>query len=564
MFKNGKIGKRLTASFILTSAITSVAAIIGVFAMLSIASKYDSAMTHYGFAQGDVGRAMAEFADARSGLRGAIGYEEADAVKACIQEHDRDRESFEEYFAVIKDSLVSDEVKSIYAKIESELDAYWELDAEIIALGSQGDDALCKQAQDMATQELKPLYESIYDGLDSLMVSKVTSGNELSDSLGIMSLALMITMVVVVIISIIISTRIGKGISNGIAGPLGKLSERFKLFAQGDLSSEFPVADSDDEVSDMIREATAMADNLNLIINDAGELLTAIAGGDYSVVSTIREKYTGDFSKLLAAMRLMKEQMSTTLRSIGDASNQVSAGSSNLAEAAQSLAEGATEQAGAVEELQATIINITETVEKSAKSAEESYMQAQKFADEADHSREQMIALVEAMDRISETSGKIGNIISEIESIATQTNLLSLNASIEAARAGEAGKGFAVVADQIRQLAEQSAKSVVDTRELIEGSMKETEEGNVAAKRASASLEEVVEGIKHIAESSKELSIMASGQAETMEQVEQGVIQISEVVQSNSATAEETSATSQELSAQAVTLDELVSQFVLP
>ena len=77
MFKNGKIGKRLTASFILTSAITSVAAIIGVFAMLSIASKYDSAMTHYGFAQGDVGRAMAEFADARSGLRGAIGYEEA-------------------------------------------------------------------------------------------------------------------------------------------------------------------------------------------------------------------------------------------------------------------------------------------------------------------------------------------------------------------------------------------------------------------------------------------------------------------------------------------------------
>lgn len=564
MFKNGKIESRLMKSFILTSAITAVAAVIGIFAMVSIASKYSNAMVHYGFAQGDVGKAMAEFADARSALRGAIGYDDPDAVKSVIAQHDQNKARFEENFAAIKDTIVSDGVRATYEGIESKLDAYWKLDAEIIELGSQGDDELGLQAQDMAINDLKPMYDSIYTGLESMMADKVNSGNALEKSLSSMSMILMAAMVVIIIVSLVISTRIGKGIASSIAGPLGKLADRLKLFAEGDLSSEFPVVDTNDEVSEMIKEATLMADNLNLIINDAGELLTAMAGGDYAVVSNYRDKYTGDFSRLLEAMKLMKGQMSTTLRSIGEASNQVSAGSSNLAEAAQSLAEGATEQAGAVEELQATIINITETVEKSAKSAEESYAQAQKYADEADHSREQMIALVEAMDRISETSGKIGNIISEIESIATQTNLLSLNASIEAARAGEAGKGFAVVADQIRQLAEQSAKSVVDTRELIEGSMKETEEGNVAAKRASDSLEEVVEGIKNIAESSRELSEMASGQATTMEQVEQGVIQISEVVQSNSATAEETSATSQELSAQAVTLDELVSQFVLP
>jgi methyl-accepting chemotaxis protein len=163
----------------------------------------------------------------------------------------------------------------------------------------------------------------------------------------------------------------------------------------------------------------------------------------------------------------------------------------------------------------------------------------------------------------TKSTAKIENIISDIEDIASQTNLLSLNAAIEAARAGEAGKGFAVVADQIRKLAEQSAQSAVDTRQLIEGSLQEIAEGNKAAESASAALEEVVEGIKEIAEESKMLSEQSAEQARAMEQAESGVNQISEVVQSNSAAAQESSATSEELSAQAVSLNELVGQFVL-
>ncbi len=175
-----------------------------------------------------------------------------------------------------------------------------------------------------------------------------------------------------------------------------------------------------------------------------------------------------------------------------------------------------------------------------------------------------MKAMVDAMARIDETSKKIGNIISEIEDIASQTNLLSLNASIEAARAGEAGRGFAVVADQIRQLAEQTTKSAVDTRDLIEGALQEIAEGNTAADHAAESIGNVVNGIQQIAESSKHISDVAKTQANAMDQAEQGVNQISEVVQSNSASAEETSATSQELSAQATSLDELVGKFILP
>ncbi len=167
------------------------------------------------------------------------------------------------------------------------------------------------------------------------------------------------------------------------------------------------------------------------------------------------------------------------------------------------------------------------------------------------------------MQRINDTSKKIENITADIEDIASQTNLLSLNASIEAARAGEAGKGFAVVADQIRKLAEQSAQSAVDTRQLIEGALNEIADGNRAAQNAAEALQAVITGIEHIAETSKTLSETSETQAKAMVQAEAGINQIAEVVQSNSAAAEETSATSEELSAQADMLQGLVNKFTL-
>ncbi|MDE7210407.1 MAG: methyl-accepting chemotaxis protein, partial [Lachnospiraceae bacterium] len=198
-----------------------------------------------------------------------------------------------------------------------------------------------------------------------------------------------------------------------------------------------------------------------------------------------------------------------------------------------------------------------------AKSADESYRRAKQYADEADNSREEMNNMMAAMERINESSSRIGDIITKIESIASQTNLLSLNASIEAARAGESGKGFAVVAAQIRELANQCAKAAVDTRDLIEASVKEVAEGNNSAERAERAIEAVVNGIKQIAQFSKELKVMVEDQTETMHQAEVGVDQISEVIQVNAATAQESSATSEELSAQAIILDELVKRFVL-
>ncbi len=329
------------------------------------------------------------------------------------------------------------------------------------------------------------------------------------------------------------------------------------------MTSPFPVIHTGDEVEDMGNHVVQMAENLSAIIHDMAEVLGEMAGGNYTVRSKITEKYTGDFKQMYESMRGLRDQMTETLCSIGETSGQVNSGSNDVAAASQTLAEGATEQASAVQELHATISDITETMQKSAENADESYRKAQHYANEADNSREEMDTLMNAMVRINDASTRIGDIISEIESIASQTNLLSLNASIEAARAGESGRGFAVVASQIRELADQSAKAAVDTRKLIEGSLKEVSQGNQAAERASGAIESVVDGIKQIAEFSQNLKVMVDNQAEAMRQAEIGVNKISEVVQNNAATAQEASATSQELSSQSVILDNLIGQFKL-
>ena len=359
------------------------------------------------------------------------------------------------------------------------------------------------------------------------------------------------------------STHLGRRIADNIEKPVEALAERLKKFAAGDLDSEFPESEINDEIAYMNNVAKEMAADLNLIISDLSRLMDEMAAGNFKIKTDIEDKYVGKFVNLKDAIRNMNRKMDATLKSVDESSQQVTVGSENLAQSAQELAEGATEQAGAVEELQATIATLTEQIADTADNLQKTSDKAVDHAKNADASKVEMHSLMEAMQRISDTSKKIENIISDIESIASQTNLLSLNAAIEAARAGEAGKGFAVVAEQIRMLADQSAQSAVDTRTLIEGALNEIEEGNTVAMKVAESMDSVVQGINDIADVSKQLSENSNVQIAAMREAEKGIDQISEVVQSNSAASEECSATSEELSAQAEAMNELISQFTL-
>lgn len=558
-----KIRERLSKSYLQVIFIASISAIVGIIALLVMTRMYNNALNNYGFSQGDIGKAMTAFSGARSEVRAAVGYMDEDIISDAKDTYYTRKDSFQQYLDDIESSMVTQAGKDAYNQIVKDLDGYWDLSDQLIEEGSTTDQEISKKVQRRETDELGPAYQVVYNDLKNLMNIYVQKGDQIESVLAVMEIIAVIIMIAVIILSILSGRRYGNQIADGISKPLQQISERLKTFAEGDLDSEFPEHDAKDEVAEMIETAREMADNLNVIISDSGKLLNEMADGNFAVATEHEERYTGKFNDLLVGIRNMNRKIDESLRQVEETAEQVSLGSGNMAEAAQSLAEGATEQAGAVEELQATIADITANVEHTAENLQKSRADARKYADDADHSREQMHAMVEAMQRISESSMKIENIISELEDIASQTNLLSLNASIEAARAGEAGKGFAVVADQIRKLAEQSAASAVSTRELIEGSIHDVEEGNKAVALVSETLDEVIKGINDIADTSKSLSENSQSQATAMEQAEQGVNQISEVVQSNSAMAQETSATSEELSAQAETLDNLVRQFTL-
>ena len=559
-----RIGKRLKYAFWIAAGIPAIAAAVILIAMIVTSQMYSSALEVYGFAQGDVGKALEYFSETRSALRAAIGFDDPDMINSQIASHQEYKEKFEAAFAELESSMVSAENKATYASIASKLPSYWEIDGRVMEIGAVTDRELCLQAQEIAADEMRPLYTEITAELVSIMDAKVDRGNSQSNFLSILCFALAVAAAVMIVIALLMSNKLAKGISVKITGPLKELSERLEKFAQGDLFTPFPTADADDEIGDMIKSANDMAAALDFIISDVEYTLGEMANSNYTVRSRDGSKYIGDFRQLFDSSKKLRDGMVETMKFIEQSSIQVTEGSNNLSETSLSLAEGATEQASAVEELQATITTISEAAKLAADNAEQAYHQSQEYADVANNSSADIRAMVDAMERINEASMKIGNIISEIESIASQTNLLSLNASIEAARAGEAGRGFSVVADQIRQLAEQSSQSAVDTRTLIEGAMQEVENGSKVADRAVSSIEIVVDGIKQVASSSKELSTISANQALTMEEAEEGINQISDVIQTNAAVAQESSATSQELAAQAASLDSLIAKFQLP
>lgn len=367
--------------------------------------------------------------------------------------------------------------------------------------------------------------------------------------------------ILAIILLVILMIAISKLVYKMLA-PLSEVGEKIREFAGGNLQVEIQ-SESDDEIGRLAEDARSLLSNFRLIVKDIEYIMSEMAAGNFQVKSNNLDYYKGDFNAMIVAMRTLRDKMNNTLKQINEGSSQVAVGANQMAVSAQSLAEGAAEQAGAVEELTATVENVSIMSKDSASNAKTAAKETNRAAKDAEAGQQSMQELVEAMGNISNVSIEIQHIIGAIEDIASQTNLLSLNASIEAARAGEAGKGFAVVADQIGKLASDSADSAVETKKLIEKALIEIKNGNDITHRTVEALESIIKSMSAFAEMAKSSSDASESQAEMLEQVQSGIEQIANVIQNNSAAAQESSATSEELSAQSDNLKTLVDQFQL-
>lgn len=362
----------------------------------------------------------------------------------------------------------------------------------------------------------------------------------------------------------VVTTLIGRIITNSITEPVEQIEAAVASLRKGELSNvEMLTYESEDELGDTIRNLKEAMGILADYVSEISVEVKAIAQGDLTRNGDDITDFLGDFSELKVSLLYILKRFNSTLTEISNLAEQVSSNASEVEDASKSLADGATEQAGVIEELNATIDTVVDLAADTAKETQSASARVKASANKANEEKEKMNDLLMEMEHIIEISKEIGNIITDIEDIASQTNLLSLNASIEAARAGEAGKGFAVVADQIGKLAADSAKSAVNTRDLIDKTLVEIEKGNTITRTTADAFNQIIADMESFAELAENTMEKANSQAESLEQIGQGIEQLSGVVQGNAASSEENTAISINLAEGAAKMHDRVNIFKL-
>ncbi len=397
--------------------------------------------------------------------------------------------------------------------------------------------------------------EKVYEESEANAKSFMTEANDRKKKVAVFQLLLFL-----IVYGFVASFMIR--IIKGIVKPIEELETVAKNMSQGKLKNDIKFQ-SKDELGVLAESFRVTCSGLDTVVSDLTYLMDEMAGGNFDIHTRAEKLYVGDFAPVLSSIRTMNRHLSSTLRGINQAAEQVAGSSDQMSSAAQGLSQGATEQASSVEELAATINEISNQVSDTSKNAKYAREQVEKAGSELLSSNESMSDMIAAMHKISQESSEIGKIIKTIEDIAFQTNILALNAAVEAARAGEAGKGFAVVADEVRNLASKSAEAAKDTTILIEGSIQAVEDGTKIADQTAQALASTVESVESTVDTVVKISQAAEEQAQSIAEVTQGVDQISSVVQTNSATAQESAAASEELAGQSQILKELVNRFRL-
>ena len=296
---------------------------------------------------------------------------------------------------------------------------------------------------------------------------------------------------------------------------------------------------------------------LRAVLTDARQL----AAGD------LAHEVAVDASGLPGELQGALAQLAVNLRSvIGDVTTQAANLRTAVAEIAagnQDLSSRTEAQASSLEETAASMEEITGTVKQSAASASAGSRLAGEASEIAGHSHEAVLGVVQAMNAITDSSKRIGDIIHVIEGVAFQTNILALNAAVEAARAGEAGRGFAVVASEVRSLAQRTAEAAREIKQLITVSGERVEAGSRQTQTAQARMQQVLQSVGQVSTLLGEVSTAAHEQQQGVSQVNEAVTHMDGITQQNAAMVEELAAAAQALNGQVQSVNDTLRLFRL-